>query len=641
MFKLVIKKNNALVSEVILTSGSSYIVGRGSSSSIQLPAEVGVSREHLSLLINDKDECEVKLISKSGEVLLDGSPVVETIITDRQKLKLSNYILFFTKQDYKNTLKDVKPDVQQNVLADGDSDEILPFHDEPEGLDALDQTRTNFTQIDIYLSVWGDSVKKQFKLTGDTWTVGRDEHCDITINHPQLSRRHFEIKKENGGFIIFDLDSSNGTLVNGMKATTSNPLTLSVGDKITVESLNFEISEYDSLFEEHLNNVQMPALIPEASSPMAGMPLPAEHIGASVLKVNHDGSTTKVKSSKFNKKIAVRALVAFVIVGAVAFETLKPDATKDDRAPSSVNAITDEQKAFFRDTLQLAKHHFMERRYSLCTSEIKKIHDKVDSFENSKDISSLCLEAAEREKILADERRKKEQRTQVEDQVESVLSKCRQLAKSTKNVAKLSACLEPVLDLDPTNEEANELVTTLQEKIEADRISQTNRRNRAALISKSKKRFNSAKKLYDAGELRSARSAYKKYLKSGLPDPGGLKKEASRDIASINSKIQSVVDAKVEDCQNLVNSGDYKSAIISCNIALREDSSSSKAKELKKDATLQLRKAMQEIYQKSILEENYGNLKVAQKAWLSILEKDVKDGEYHLKASTKLKKYGQ
>lgn len=619
------------MSEVNLAPDSSYIIGRGSSADIKLDNEARISREHFSLTITENNECLVSLVSEKGHIFIANNPITTFTIKDEEKISLFPY-----------TFEVKRSDDSENLI-EAQSEELVPtnFNDEPESIDALDQTRTNFTQIEIYLSVWGDSVKKQFKLTGDTWTVGRDEYCDITINHPQLSRRHFEIKRENSEFIIFDLDSSNGTMVNGAKATASNPLPLSIGDKITVESLNFEISEYDALFEEHLSSAQSAMVAaPGHIDPLAGMPLPAEHIGASVLKVNSDGSTSKVKTSKFTKKHIVRAIAVIGILGAVAVEMTKGKSSKDERTPASVNEVTAEQKAFYRDTLQLAKHHFMEGRYSLCSSEIKKIHDKTDSFENSKDISSLCKEATGREKILADERRKKEQKSQVEEEVEALLSKCRSLARSSSNIAKLTTCLEPVLDLDPTNQEATDLVSTLQEKVELDRRNQINRKKRAQLIGKSKRQFKSAKSLFDKGELKSARAAYKRYLKSGLPDPGGLKSEAKRDIASIDSKVEALVNAKIEDCQSMQNSGNYKGAITACDIALREDSNNAKAKDLKKQATLQLRKGMQEIYQKSILEENYGNLKVAQKAWHSILEKDTKDGEYYLKAKTKLKKYG-
>lgn len=45
-----------------------------------------------------------------------------------------------------------------------------------------------------------------------TWIIGRDPSCELTLNEPSVSRRHAELRAEEGGrFEITDLGSSNGT----------------------------------------------------------------------------------------------------------------------------------------------------------------------------------------------------------------------------------------------------------------------------------------------------------------------------------------------------------------------------------------------------------------------------------------------
>ncbi len=47
--------------------------------------------------------------------------------------------------------------------------------------------------------------------------VGRGEDCGIRFEGRQeFSRRHFEVRREDGSFFLEDLGSSNGTLVNGI-----------------------------------------------------------------------------------------------------------------------------------------------------------------------------------------------------------------------------------------------------------------------------------------------------------------------------------------------------------------------------------------------------------------------------------------
>lgn len=48
--------------------------------------------------------------------------------------------------------------------------------------------------------------------------VGRGDDCDLCIAHPSISRRHAELQPlEGGGWRLVDLDSKNGTFVNGAR----------------------------------------------------------------------------------------------------------------------------------------------------------------------------------------------------------------------------------------------------------------------------------------------------------------------------------------------------------------------------------------------------------------------------------------
>jgi FHA domain len=47
--------------------------------------------------------------------------------------------------------------------------------------------------------------------------IGRDHHCDVLLGDLSVSRRHARLLFRDGGWILQDLDSTNGTRVNGSR----------------------------------------------------------------------------------------------------------------------------------------------------------------------------------------------------------------------------------------------------------------------------------------------------------------------------------------------------------------------------------------------------------------------------------------
>jgi pSer/pThr/pTyr-binding forkhead associated (FHA) protein len=73
-----------------------------------------------------------------------------------------------------------------------------------------------------------------FDLTRERTVVGRVEHgqqWDIMLQDRAVSRPHAEILRQGDGFLLRDLGSANGTLVDGLPL--SEPHRLSDGDAIT------------------------------------------------------------------------------------------------------------------------------------------------------------------------------------------------------------------------------------------------------------------------------------------------------------------------------------------------------------------------------------------------------------------------
>ena len=44
--------------------------------------------------------------------------------------------------------------------------------------------------------------------------IGRSRRCDIVLADPNVSRQHAEIRRQDDGFMLRDLGSTNGTRLN-------------------------------------------------------------------------------------------------------------------------------------------------------------------------------------------------------------------------------------------------------------------------------------------------------------------------------------------------------------------------------------------------------------------------------------------
>lgn len=76
----------------------------------------------------------------------------------------------------------------------------------------------------------GPERGKVIKLAKPVLYVGRREDCDIVFNDPSVSRRHARIDFWGGQYTVRDLNSTNGTLINGKKVSLG---LLKEGDTVT------------------------------------------------------------------------------------------------------------------------------------------------------------------------------------------------------------------------------------------------------------------------------------------------------------------------------------------------------------------------------------------------------------------------
>lgn len=193
LYKLVFYNNNKVVKKIAVKDNFSGVVtiGRDSFSDVLLENNE-VSKLHAQIIIEKGKLKLVDLESTNGSFIKSNKLIPNTQIN----IKVGDKIFFSNSN---TSYLEIEKQNKLNL--------------EPKG---------NLVQTDL-LSL----INKK-----DRVSIGRNEECDLVLYHPQISRRHCEIIKDQNGVLILKDYSRNGTFVNGKKIHNSHKLSSS--DKIII-----------------------------------------------------------------------------------------------------------------------------------------------------------------------------------------------------------------------------------------------------------------------------------------------------------------------------------------------------------------------------------------------------------------------
>ncbi|PIS11323.1 MAG: hypothetical protein COT73_04600 [Bdellovibrio sp. CG10_big_fil_rev_8_21_14_0_10_47_8] len=650
-FRLSIFKDGEKQQEVILDPEKTYIVGRAEDSDIVLVADRGVSRQHLKLSWNGSFWL-VESLSRYGELYFGRGKVTELELQDGFRFDVPPYEFSF--EVFESSLNEFSEGNDARSLS------LVPQVRSSQGgensYSDMDRTQVISLPTTAYLKVLDQSGEETqiFQLEGQSWVAGRESSCAILMDHTEFSRRHFEIQMQRDAFLIRDLGSSNGTMLNG-QALSNEWTALASGDVLTVGTWSLQFELRDSMFDRQLQEIpdhmRSPILYTsEAAVPKIfgdRNPLDIPSVAAPYFPGEDPlPSMGAMKSGNRNKGVNwVRMLIICLVVGGGVYYLMEngqsPNAAPvAQQALSPFEKLAPQQQQYVKDTYRLADQLFKEGRYEMARQEVTKIHQLLPFYEDSKNLEKLSGVAIQTQiEQQRAEARQKEQ-AEMEEKIQKTVAECRRRLKTNGDTSAMDDCLNPVIVLSPEHPAIVALRAEV-DQMNTERLAREEQRAEyRALVRRQKALYEKARKVAHSGTALEAIEAYRTVVKSRLPDPKGFRVKSSREIASIQQTMAEKQAVFKKEVDEAVQKSDYKAAVIAIKKAIAINPEDETLKGKKQSLLNELKKQMQTLYQEGILEESVGEVETAKGKWKKILESSVPEEDYYKKARIKLKKYG-
>ena len=141
---------------------------------------------------------------------------------------------------------------------DYDNDAYSPFEEDTVTGGRADGIFELEGESEASLVVLTGSRAGRTQSLGNVAILGRDTTCELTVEGSKISRRHARIERRPAGYAVIDLNSSNGTLVNGVPVSEQE---LQFGDRVSLGGdVLLLFTRHDKLQEQLLHQQRMESI---------------------------------------------------------------------------------------------------------------------------------------------------------------------------------------------------------------------------------------------------------------------------------------------------------------------------------------------------------------------------------------------
>ena len=647
MSRLKVILRGTQISEIGLSSDREYIGGRKESCDIRLQPEKGISREHFSLKFED-GKWKVQSLSRFGEIFSLGQRVDSITLEHNQNFQIPPY--------------------EFNFIELNEEIGISPSGEIPE-ISENDKTVIGVAPQMPYIKMLSSQgeVREMLRLEfGEIWVAGRDSSCQIIIPDQRVSRRQFEIRKINGIYTLIDMDSVNGTFINGSVVSSTDPQPLKSGDAITVLDNTMYFELHDPNFQYRMDRIEIPpfqmASDPEelnfsgaqtsedevdeapfesqvtrsgdvnssraldesqlniSGGPFTGMPNPESTANAQNQFYSFqpaDGADIKLsllQKFKSNKPLLISTVIIFLVamyflseyINAPIPEAKKAIAISNPSADPFSQLMTAQQQEV-KDLYANAQAAMVQGEYSLARDNFEKLHKILpNGYQDSKEkLEEVILNE---QTIIAQKATEEAEKARIEgeEKIKRIVAECEKLITPEVTEDKIINCLIEASAINPEHPEILRLRNEVKKIVDTKKTKDQEKQSYQALVLELDKIYEAAEALRQKGLPYKAIKGYALVTKSILPDPKKLKAKAQSKIAFIEGTIKKRTEENLKNAEQFIKDGKLKLAIKSLQDALIYDPDNRSLKDRSDKYSNELRLQAMAIYQESIIDESFG-----------------------------------
>ena len=164
--------------------------------------------------------------------------------------------------------------------------------------------------------------------------IGRQD-TDLVVEDPEVSRRHAVLRRSDGSVIVEDLDSTNGTFVNGERI--HSPIRVGPGDQVRVGRTTLEIETDQRADDTIVSTPPRPDQLRSTEAPARAVPAEAHEDATQPLPFRRVESPSRPAPSN-RRWLGVGAVAVVVLVGVIAYATLVDRPAQNDFAARASEA---------------------------------------------------------------------------------------------------------------------------------------------------------------------------------------------------------------------------------------------------------------------------------------------------------------